>query len=550
MSARPDPRTRLYRKVQAHTERVDGREVPVLVRGTPLWHLVISLGEQVLVALDDLGFVRTGPDGRPVGFRIKELAVSRDGRYVVIHLDVTSVRLYQPAAPTRAQRGRPVPYLHLVNDRVVEQVRVRVCDLLGGRVQVWADNHFYVRYVVDLEGIEGPDHFPSGNLVDYIDDASGALTIPLGLPRNGLLRWYDLHQGLHGILTGRTGGGKSTWMDGAICTLVRHTPPDRLQLAFLDGQGLNFSPYQALTEYHFTDAEGRLPVVWRQGDVVAAVVRLNREHQRRVAIIGQTPWSSIEEYNEHVAEEERLPYIAVFTDELAILRDGMTKEQMCTFDAAINSLLVGGRKVGFRVFLCTQYLKGSVIRPETAAQAALVLAFWNSPQGSKNSIGDTAAAHLPGRGRFIADGLPGGRQILQALFVDRETVLRLLDFRHRRPTFPVDSIVLDVIAFSLERLEGRLSYDGLAEAFGHLMSKRQIGRLLAALERVGLALPANPHTFPPIPRRLRVRSIEEAVGVLQFHPEICFREGEDGLVFGPPGGGKGGSGGKRGEGLS
>ncbi|RLC71553.1 MAG: hypothetical protein DRI81_17565, partial [Chloroflexi bacterium] len=276
--------------------------------------------------------------------------------------------------------------------------------------------------------------------------------------------------------------------------------------------------------------------------IVAAMVRLDREHRRRVNLIGDTPWGNVEDYNAHVADYKRsdanrLPYVAVFTDELAVLRTAMSAKQARVFDDAVTSLIVGGRKVGFRLFLCMQYLKGSVIPPEVAAQAALTLAFWNSPQGSKNSVGDTAAVMLPGEGRFIVEGLGGGRKTLQGLYVDRETVLELVEFDARTPTYSVDSIVLDVIAYALQEEAGRLAFETLQRAFGYLMSsKRQMANLLSDLERVGLALPVDRSQVPNLPRRLAVETIEEAVEILQFHPQVCFREeeGAEGLVFGPP----------------
>ena len=49
---------------------------------------------------------------------------------------------------------------------------------------MWADNHYYVRYVVDLRGMgQKGDTFPSGNLTDHIAAAPSPLCLPLGLER-------------------------------------------------------------------------------------------------------------------------------------------------------------------------------------------------------------------------------------------------------------------------------------------------------------------------------------------------------------------------------
>ncbi|MGD9100765.1 MAG: FtsK/SpoIIIE domain-containing protein, partial [Anaerolineae bacterium] len=485
--------TRDLQVITTQERRGEGA-ITTLRRDTPLWFVVRSLGEQVVMALDDLGYVRADPLGRRHGFKVKELAVTPDGRLAVVHLDVTSMRVFEPAARGAAQRGRPAPYLALASDRVVEQIRVRVSELLGNRVDVWADNHYHVRYVVDVQRMGGRNEFPSGKLVEHLEAAPGPFTVPLGLDRRGELAWLNLAEAArHLLLTGTTGGGKTTWMDAAVCALAGHTPPDQLKLAFLDPQRLNFSPYAALRAYRFEDRQGALGVVWRPEEIVAAMVRLNQEHRRRVELIGDTPWGSVEQYNARAAPEERLPYVFVFTDELTVLREALGElgtRQVKTFESALKSLIVGGRKVGFRVLLCLQYLKRTTIPPEVAAQAALTLAFWNSPQGSKNTLGDTSAAMLPGRGRFILDGLPGGRKVLQGLYVDRETVLALVGKGVQRRAQPVDSLVQDVIAYALQEEDGRLSRDALNRAFGHLTSVRQINHLLKALEQVGLASPA------------------------------------------------------------
>jgi DNA segregation ATPase FtsK/SpoIIIE-like protein len=278
------------------------------------------------------------------------------------------------------------------------------------------------------------------------------------------------------------------------------------------------------------------------------MVRLNREHKRRFNLLAETPWASIEEYNQHVPEEECLPYVAVFMDELTLMRElvesELGKQAWATFEQHLKSVIVGGRKVGLRVVLCTQYIKGTVLSPEIVAQTGLQIAFFNSPHGSKNALGDTSAATLDKEGRFILDGLPTstgrGRKVLQGFYVDRETVLDLLGTGYQRQTFPVDDMVLEILNYALQQLEGTLPRTTLNEVFGHLMSRRQINHLLEALERAGLANPVNTTQVPRQPRTLVVQSIDEAVEILQYYPEIAFHEEEGRLIFGPEKEGRGG----------
>lgn len=514
--------------VETRTVEVRGQRITELVPGSSLHLVVHNIAEQTLVALDELGFGRQTPLGDYEGFTIKDLAVDPAGRLVMVQLDVANTHLYDPTAGKAATRGKPTSYLQLITDRVLEQIRVRVSETLGGRVDVWADNHYQVRYVADLSRL-GEAAPPTGDLVEHLDAAPGPFHIPLGLDDNGALHWLDLAAaGKHALLTGITGAGKTTWMDTAITTLVRHTPPAALNLVFLDPQRLNFSPYAQLSPYHFQDSAGPLGVAWRVDDVVDALVRLDAEHLRRVHCIGQTPWGSIEGYNAHQDPADRLPYVVVFTDELAVLRttiaNQLDRQALKRFDAALNSLIVGARKVGFRLFLCLQYLKASYLPLEVASQAGLIFAFQNTPQGSKNSLGDTSAALLARPGRFHLQGLPGGRRTLQGLFVSRDQVIELLGQPYRPPTTDVHGLVMEMLTYALQEHAGQLSRDALAEGFGHLMSIRQVGNLLTALEEIGLARPPDRSTVPPRPRQLAVANLAAAREVLQYHPEITFHE--------------------------
>lgn len=515
--------------VDKHTIHRGTEPTHVLRQGVPLWHIVHGIGEQVLVALDELGHT---------GFKVKRAAITENGRYCLIHLDVNAIH-------PLGREDKAVPFITLVSHRVVEQIRIHVTDMLDCPIPCWPDNHFWVRYIFDFSPLwnGAASVFPAGNGVGYLDAIPGSLHIPLGLDSHGTLHWHDLHKGQHLLLTGATGAGKSTLMSVAIAALVRATPPRDLQLAFIDGQIVNFKAYaQRLGAYEFTDAEGPLldfrhaPAAYTATDVVRALVRLNHEHHRRLNLLARTDWDNLEDYNTHVAPEQRLPYLVVFTDELGLLREQLIaqdRKALKAFDAALGGLLFGARKVGLRLLLCTQYLTERFLPRSQASQAGLLLAFQNSPQGSRNTLGDSEAALLREPGRFIIEGLPEGRMVLQGLYVEREKMLDLLDSRGTRPAFPVDGLVQDLLHFIVQQEEGCLARDPIWEAFQTTLSQRQVQNFIDALEEVGLVIPGNPGTFPKEAKSLAVTTVEAACEVLQYHPEITFRELPDGrCVFG------------------
>jgi hypothetical protein len=84
--------------LETTTVEVAGETVPVLSHGSPLWHVVRLMGEQTLLALDELGYVRTNGLGQTQGYRIKDLAVTPDGHYAIIHLDVTNRATLPPGS--------------------------------------------------------------------------------------------------------------------------------------------------------------------------------------------------------------------------------------------------------------------------------------------------------------------------------------------------------------------------------------------------------------------------------------------------------------------
>lgn len=498
--------------------------------GTPLWHTAHAIGEQVLLALDELGHAPT-TDGMGGGFTIKELAVTPDGKRLVVHLNVTEFQ-----SQRRKKRGdpKPIPFLSLIHNKVVEQIRVRVSEMLGAKIEVEVDNHFYVRYIFDLQPLLEPaGEWGKAKLTDHLDSeqACRPFVIPLGMSQTGEITWLDIAtSGRHIMLTGSTGWGKTTWIDTAICALVRNTPPGDLKMVFMDPQGgLNFSPYR-MPEFSFRDTEGSLGIVSDPKEIVRAMARLNREHQRRLELIAATPWGSLEGYNQHVEEEDKLPYILIFFDELSLLQEQFSAQERKAFESQLKQVLYGGRKVGLRVVMCIHYLKGTVLPREAAAQAALTLAFHTDPQGSRNSLGDTSAAQIRHKGRFVADGLVDGRQVLHGLYVDRETVLELVGSRQPvQATYEPDTVVVDMIQFALDHLDGELSRDKLNDMF-NMVSQRQIDNFLTHLELTGLADPVDRSTVPNKPRRLRVDSIEEAVEMLKCHP-FRFEPDGDKLVF-------------------
>ena len=171
----------LLENLETTTVELNGETIPILSHGSPLWHVVRLMGEQTLHALDELGYVRTNGLGQTQGYRIKDLAVTPDAHYALIHLDVTNLQLYHPAAPTRKGRGKPKPYTSLISQHVEEQIRIRISETLDAPVDLRVDNTHWVRYIVDLRSLFRGTYFREDSLLlqDHIDERPEPLTLPL-----------------------------------------------------------------------------------------------------------------------------------------------------------------------------------------------------------------------------------------------------------------------------------------------------------------------------------------------------------------------------------
>src|SRR5512145_374710 len=101
-----------------------GQPRTILKSGCTLWHVSQILGQQTVLALDELGFVRTDALGQTHGFKVRDLGVSPEADRVLVHLDVTDHQLFSPQSP-KGRQGKPVAYVSLIGERVLEQLRIR-----------------------------------------------------------------------------------------------------------------------------------------------------------------------------------------------------------------------------------------------------------------------------------------------------------------------------------------------------------------------------------------------------------------------------------------
>lgn len=133
----------------------------------------------------------------------------------------------------------------------------------------------------------------------------------------------------HMIVAAQSGGGKSTLMRLALCSLTFNTSPADLAILLVDLKNEDLVPFKALPH-----------CIGYAGSVEAAAAQIARLHQLR---------------DDRVAGGERTPRVLLIVDELAELADDKGALQQ------LGRILSTGRSLGINVWAGTQYPTASTI---------------------------------------------------------------------------------------------------------------------------------------------------------------------------------------------
>lgn len=144
---------------------------------------------------------------------------------------------------------------------------------------------------------------------------SSPLAVALGQDVAGAPVAIDLARMPHLLIAGTTGSGKSVCMNALISCLVFNNLPESLHLVMIDPKKVELIRFNGLP--HMI---GKVEV---EADRAVGVLRwLTAEMDRRYELFSKVAVRNIAGYNQQVAKDPKspkLPYIAVFIDELADL---------------------------------------------------------------------------------------------------------------------------------------------------------------------------------------------------------------------------------------
>jgi len=250
------------------------------------------------------------------------------------------------------------------------------------------------------------------------------LGVALGQDVSGVPLAVDLASLPHLLIAGTTGSGKSVCINAFVSCLVFNNSPDKLNLIMIDPKKVELIRFNGLP--HLI---GKVEV---EADRAVGVLRwLTAEMDRRYELFTQVGARNLNGYNRKVASHKtlkKLPYLAVFIDELADLMNmypGDVERTLCR-------LAQMARATGIHLVVATQRPSTDVITGLIKANFPARLSFSVASGTDSRVILDTVGAEqLLGKGDMLFQAPDAAGPVrVQGVFVSDNEIERIVNHWH------------------------------------------------------------------------------------------------------------------------
>ncbi|MDE5615602.1 MAG: DUF87 domain-containing protein, partial [Alphaproteobacteria bacterium] len=249
------------------------------------------------------------------------------------------------------------------------------------------------------------------------------IPLALGVNIGGKPMYYDLAKMPHMLVAGRTGSGKSVFIQSLITSIVYHFTPDKCKLMIIDPKGVDFG---------FWDDVPHLitPIVKLDpGAAVNALKWAVREMEERYKQMQVLDARNVESYNEMAAKKRAsgekmtrqvavgtdeetgellfesqeidlsdLPYIVIIIDEVADLMSLARKE----VEACVQRIAQKARAAGIHLIMATQRPDATTITGVIKANFPTRVSFQaRSNIDSRTTLGEGGAENLLAMGDML-----------------------------------------------------------------------------------------------------------------------------------------------------
>ncbi len=220
-------------------------------------------------------------------------------------------------------------------------------------------------------------------------DINEGIKIPIGIHQYNTF-YFRLGHGVtnyHAIVGGRSGKGKTIFLDNIIARATNIYSPDELRFVLLDMKGIEFNEYKNAPHVQAFCSSSN------PENGMKIIEFLKNELKNREALFNSVEASNIVEYKNKTGES--MPRLLVVIDEFQNLFTGNYKTDEVVEDVLIKKILRIGRAFGVHLLCCTQSL-GDGVRSSFLNNIPLRIAFQMTQDQSRSflSIRNTEAESL------------------------------------------------------------------------------------------------------------------------------------------------------------
>ena len=235
----------------------------------------------------------------------------------------------------------------------------------------------------------------------------------------------DISKMIHMLVAGASGSGKSVFLGALIISLIYKYSPEELRLILIDPKKTEFVLYNDLP--HLMINEIITDVHKTVQSLNWAIGEMNRRYElfEKMSRSGKYV-TNLDQYNEQLDKNERLPKIVIIIDELADLMLAAKKE----IEDRIQNLTQKARAAGIHLVVATQRPSTDVITGVIKSNLPTRIAFGVATDVDSRVILDqTGAQKLLGKGDFLytAQGINTPIRV-QSAFISPEESQRVVNF--------------------------------------------------------------------------------------------------------------------------
>ena len=276
-----------------------------------------------------------------------------------------------------------------------------------------------------------------------------AIPLALGVNISGDAMYYDLAKMPHMLVAGRTGSGKSVFVQSIITSIVYHFTPDKCKLMIVDPKAVDFAAWEQvphlITPVLTDPNESVNALKWSVRDMEERYQKLKKlgvrnigEYNEKVAklresgevlteqvVVGTDEETGEFEFETHEIDLSDMPYLVIIIDEVADLMTVARKDvEMC-----VQRLAQKARAAGIHLVMATQRPSADVITGVIKANFPTRISFQaRSAIDSMTTLGEKGAEQLLPCGDMLFSEAGRAPVRIHGAFIDNDEVNRVAEF--------------------------------------------------------------------------------------------------------------------------